>query len=182
VRRLAQMRAGTEGSALLEFALVLPLLVVFIVGIYDFSGAFNQRQKISHATQEGAVFAAAQPRTDIDPTNGNPDSLQQVAAAIAASLAANQVVPEAGCGALAAAYVSGLKWQYTFTCGADTLTIIIDRGVVVDPGPPALIGSRVEVSYPYHWRFNSVIQLLFPGAGYAAITILDEAATVHNQM
>jgi hypothetical protein len=37
------------------------------------------------------------------------------------------------------------------------------------------------VSYPYHWRFNSVIQLLMPGASYAATTNVSETATVHNQ-
>ena len=41
-----------RGSALLEFAITLPLLVVFVVGIYDFSGAFNQKQKIAQAAQE----------------------------------------------------------------------------------------------------------------------------------
>jgi hypothetical protein len=44
------------------------------------------------------------------------------------------------------------------------------------------VGTAVQVTYPYHWRFNSVIQLLFPGAGYAAITNVTESATVHNQM
>ena len=42
---------GAQGSSLLEFAITLPLLVVFVVGIYDFSGAFNQKQKIAQAAQ-----------------------------------------------------------------------------------------------------------------------------------
>ena len=50
-----------QGSALVEFAITLPLLVVFIVGIFDFSGAFNQKQKIEQAAQEGAIIAGAQP-------------------------------------------------------------------------------------------------------------------------
>ena len=54
-----------EGAALLEFAIALPLLVVFVVGIYDFSGAFNQKQKIEQAAQEGAIIAGAQPMSDI---------------------------------------------------------------------------------------------------------------------
>ena len=47
-----------QGSALVEFAITLPLLVVFVVGIYDFSGAFNQKQKIAQAAQQGAITAA----------------------------------------------------------------------------------------------------------------------------
>ena len=76
MRRLASSTKQTEGSALVEFAIALPLLVVFIVGIYDFSGAFNQKQKIEQAAQEGAIVAGAQPMNDIEPANGNPDSLQ----------------------------------------------------------------------------------------------------------
>src|SRR5260370_240663 len=74
-----------RGAALLEFAISLPLLVVFVVGIFDFSGAFNQRQKIEQAAQEGAIVAAAQPMSDIDSSNfdtngpnSGPNSLQPV--------------------------------------------------------------------------------------------------------
>src|SRR5580765_4264275 len=119
MRRSVRVRTRTEGSALLEFALVLPLLVVFIVGIYDFSGAFNQKQKISHAAQEGAVVAGAQPMLDLDSANGNPNSLQQVVTVIATSLSANNVIPQAGCDSPAGAWVIRLKWQYTMNCGAD---------------------------------------------------------------
>ncbi len=79
-----------RGSALLEFALTLPLLVVFVVGIYDFGGAFNQKQKIEQAAQEGAIIAAAQPMSDIvtnsSSTATNPDSLQVVVTTIVKSL------------------------------------------------------------------------------------------------
>jgi hypothetical protein len=49
-------------------------------------------------------------------------------------------------------------------------------------GSPASLGTVVTVLYPYTWRFNSVIQLLIPGAAYAATTQITESATVHNQM
>jgi Flp pilus assembly protein TadG len=177
-------RKQSAGSALLEFAIVLPLLVVFIVGIYDFSGAFNQKQKISHAAQEGAIVAGAQPMTDMDPPTP-PDSLQPVLEVIFNSLSSNNVLPPASLGActVTPTYVSGLKWNYTVTgCTPHPLEIDIDRGVVVDPGPPASVRTNVTVSYPYHWTFNSVIQLLLPGASYGQDTPLTETATVHNQM
>jgi len=180
--RRGGFRNRNKGSALLEFAIVLPLLVVFIVGIYDFSGSFNQKQKIAQAAQEGAVVAGSQPMTDVVSTNASPDSLQQIVTVVSNSLTSNNVVPQTGCSAPAGLWKSGLKWKYTITCGADDLTIVVDRGVMVNSGPPAVIGSTVEVSYPYRWRFNSVIQLLIPGATYAATTVLDEASTVHNQM
>src|SRR2546422_10132541 len=189
MRRLARARKQSEGAALLEFAIVLPLLVVFIVGIYDFSGAFNQKQKIGHAAQEGAIAAGAQPMTDMDPGSSTPpESLQPVLEVIFNSLSANNVLPPGG--SIGGCTVTpthvggfGLKWSYSISgWSTDPLVIVVDRGVLVDPGPPASIRTTVKVSYPYHWRFNSVIQLLVPGAAYAAVTDLSETATVHNQM
>lgn len=191
VRRTASLLRATEGSALLEFAIALPLLVVFIVGIYDFSGAFNAKQKIEHAAHLGAIIAGAQPTNDLDPDNANPDSLQPVVTVIFNSLAADGVLPLANQGTcktpVAAISNAGLTWRYRVSgCSgypADFLIILINRGVV--PGgavTPVAVGTTVQVRYPYHWRFNSAIQLLFPGANYAAVTDLTEEATVHNQM
>src|ERR1035441_9390798 len=87
-----------QGSSLLEFAITLPLLMVFVVGIFDFSGAFNQKQKIEQAAQEGAIIAGAQPMTDIQWENGNPASLLPVVTAIFNSLVASGVVPSGTCG------------------------------------------------------------------------------------
>jgi hypothetical protein len=123
--------------------------------------------------------------SDIEPTNGNPGSLQPVVVAIFNSLAGNNVLPEENDGSckmpVVGTYVSGLKWTYTIDGCPDTLTITIDRGWVAGAGPMA-VGTSVKVTYPYHWHFNSVIQLLVPGAQYAATTNLTETATVHNQM
>ncbi len=171
-----------QGAALLEFAIVLPLLMVFVVGIFDFSGAFNQKQKIEQAAQEGAIIAGAQPMSDIGP---NPVSLQAVATAVYNSLVGSGVLPKGTCVAPGTVVNTppSLKWTYTIKgCPTDDLVIVIDRGWVSTSLPPVAVGTTVQVTYPYHWRFNSVIQLLFPGAGYAAVTNVTESATVHNQM
>jgi Flp pilus assembly protein TadG len=179
---------GTGGSAILEFAITIPLLVVFVVGIYDFSGAFNQKQKIEQAAQEGAIVAGAQQTTDIN--SSNPDSLLTAVTAVFNSLAASGVIPSSTCtppGTIAPPS-SGLTWTYTITgCNGsypnDSLVIAINRGwVAASSAGPSVVCTVVTVTYPYHWRFNSVIQLLIPGASYQAKTFLTEAATVHNQM
>jgi len=192
-----------QGSALLEFAITLPLLVVFVVGIYDFSGAFNQKQKIAQAAQEGAIIAGAQPMSDIQSSSTSPPgpaSLHPVVTAVFNSLAASGVLPnETSCAPPGTVSGPGtglaaLTWTYTITgCSTafsgDQLIITINRGCVCGScgsacasGPPYSVGTVVTVQYPYHWRFNSAIQLLTPGATYAAITQLTESATVHNQM
>src|ERR1039458_10618341 len=103
-----------QGSALLEFAIVLPLLVVFVVGIYDFSGAFNQKQKIAKAAQEGAILAGAQPMSDIETTAGDPGSLHPVVTAIFNSLVGSGVVPNGTCTPPGtAAGGPNLTWTYS---------------------------------------------------------------------
>jgi len=182
--RLTDIARGTEASALVEFAITVPLLVVFIVGIYDFSAAYNQEQKLEHAAQTGAVIAAAQPRTDIYNGNASPDSLKPVVEVVFNSLATNNVLPLANQSPCAAASSSvtptGLVWTYQISGCPDQLTIVINSAAV-QAGPPATVGTSVTVTYPYRWRFNSAIQLLFP-ANYSAITDLTETATVHNQL
>ncbi len=188
----------SDGSAILEFAIALPLLVVFTIGIYDFSAAFDEKQKIEQAAQEGAIVAGAQPTSDLFSDlapNANPPSLQPVASAVVNSLAGSGVTT-AACTPGAPSAPSGLTW--TFTIGGcsssfplDNLVIAINRGWVCSSGigpcasaPPApeAVGTTVTITYPYHWRFSSVIQFLVPGAIYAAQTSLTEAATAHNQM
>jgi len=197
-RRAMKFLCNSEGSAILEFAITIPLLVVFVVGIYDFSGAFNQKQKIEQAAQEGAIVAASQPTTDIAPSatvSSNPDSLQAVVTAVFNSLAQSGVLPNTG-GDCTLPWPppvqAAVTWTYTISgcAGAgDNLVISINRGCVCGTScapacgtGPVTIATVVTVTYPYHWRFNSVIQLLIPGATYAAVTSLTESASVHNQM
>jgi hypothetical protein len=185
-----------RGSSLLEFAITLPLLVVFTVGIYDFSAAFGQKQKIAQAAQEGAIVAGAQPMSDMQTGTGNPASLQPVVTAVFNSLAGSAVLPNAGTSCTQPFPAPtrptpppppGLTWTYTISgCSSaypsDSLVITINRGWVATSGSPLSVGTSVRVVYPYHWRFNSVIQLLIPGASYAAITQVTGSATVHNQI
>ena len=187
--RVASLIRDVQGSALLEFAIALPLLVVFIVGIYDFSGAFNQKQKIEQAAQEGAIIAGAQPMSDIQSSNGNPDSLQTVVVAVFNSLAGSRVLPNANQVPCAppgtASGPIGLAWTYKISgCDPthpDDLFIVVNRAVP-SSGSPATVCTMGTVTYPYHYRgFNRVIQLLVPGASYGDPT-LTESATVHNQL
>ena len=183
-----------EGSAILEFAIALPLLVVFVVGIYDFGGAFNQKQKIEQAAQEAAIIAAAQPTSDLQPAAGktaNPDSLLPVVTAVVNSLGGSGVINLASCSApVASGPRPALTWTYKISnCSTlysqDKLVITINRGwkaKVTSQSDLYVVGTMVTVAYPYNWRFNSVIQVLIPGASYAPVTNLQESATAHSQM
>jgi Flp pilus assembly protein TadG len=55
---LKRLRAADEGQALIEFALVLPVLLIMIVGIIEFGRAWNLHQVLTDAAREGARKAA----------------------------------------------------------------------------------------------------------------------------
>ncbi len=48
------MRDDERGAAAVEFALVLPVLLLILIGIIEFSFAFNTQLSLSQAAREGA--------------------------------------------------------------------------------------------------------------------------------
>jgi Flp pilus assembly protein TadG len=73
------MRAGAgrarlrseRGQALAEFALVLPLILLFIAGIVEMGRAWNIKQAVTDAAREGARYAVVQ-----DPTITSTDDVK----------------------------------------------------------------------------------------------------------
>src|SRR5207249_11940003 len=57
--------ADIAASQMAEFAVCPPLLVVVVVGIFDFGEAFNVTQKLNGAAREGARFASSLPTNDL---------------------------------------------------------------------------------------------------------------------
>jgi Flp pilus assembly protein TadG len=202
---LARVRSWTgslrsiDASSLAEFAISLPLLVVLVVGIFDFGGAFNLKQQLNNAVREGARYGASQPTNDLVAGTPPPPSISAVRFLVDAYLQANRIND---CGlASAPAPPSGPPWTYSPTGCALTLTIKKDPQVNTGPAGsptcnltvpantygspdpiPAVVNvacTSVSISYPYQWHFNSVIQLLIPGANLA-LTQISTSATVPN--
>jgi Flp pilus assembly protein TadG len=66
-------RCGRDesGQALVEFALILPVILLLMVGMLEFARAWNLHQALTDATREGARRAAVQ-----DPKMDNQDSVK----------------------------------------------------------------------------------------------------------
>src|ERR1700723_3485328 len=62
-------------SQIVELAISLPVLVIFVVGIFDFSGALTLKQKLTNAAREGARVAAADPANDLSNNKAVPTSV-----------------------------------------------------------------------------------------------------------
>jgi Flp pilus assembly protein TadG len=49
---------GERGQAVVELALVLPVILVIVIGVFDFGTAFNIENNVSQLANEAARFAA----------------------------------------------------------------------------------------------------------------------------
>lgn len=56
--------AEDSGQALVELALALPLLLLILVGIFEFARAYSMKQSIVNAAREGARTAVVQTTAD----------------------------------------------------------------------------------------------------------------------
>lgn len=202
VARRTQCLSQSDGSALVEFAVALPLLVVIVVGIFDFGAAFNTKQELNNAMREAARFGAAQPTNDLANTTGVPASVDAIRVLVASYLQASRL-NDCGLTTASGSSPATMVWTYITTSSggcAGTLTLTIMRGfstagggstsgcglVANNYGTPNPINglnipcTKVTISYPYQWHFNSAIQLVVPSANYGGLLQIQTDATVPN--
>ncbi len=53
MRRLRARLADQRGAALVEFAVILPLLILLVFGTIEFGRAYNAKVTLTHAAREG---------------------------------------------------------------------------------------------------------------------------------
>jgi Flp pilus assembly protein TadG len=179
-----------SAAQILEFALSLPLLVVFVVGIFDFSGALSLKQKLSNAAREGARVAAADPANDLGgSSSGVPASVLDAFQVVDNYLQSEKINE---CGLAAALPVqsgSTLTWVSKATgCGSvppNGIILTINRGFITQQTIGStltdVVTTQVQIQYAYKWRFNSVIMLLVPSATYASMSYITATATAFNE-
>ena len=174
--RMAGTRLGSErGAQLAEFAVALPLLVVFVVGIFDFSGALTLKQRLTNMARDAARAGAGDPSNDVRGGTGAPVSVMDVYYIVDNYLLANNLND---CGISSTPTHSGLTWTFTGSgngCPSPGLTIIVNRGYYFpltggtlsatcqsqNPGSQtAIISTCVSVRYGYPWKFGQAASLL----------------------
>ena len=166
-----------RAAQIVEFAVTLPLLVVFVVGIFDFSSAFTLKQRLTNIARDAARAAAADPANDLaQPSTALPQSVTDAFYTVDNGLLASKLND---CGATASGSPSGLTWTFTANgngCPAVGLTITINRGYYFPPtgagqpsvncapqnpnGQTTIVGTCVSIQYFYPWRFGRAASLL----------------------
>jgi Flp pilus assembly protein TadG len=183
VATLGRSWTDERGSQIVEFALSLPLLVVFVVGIFDFSGAISLKQKLTNAAREGARVAATDPANDLG--NGStttvPASVADAFQVVDNYLASENIAP---CGLSVGTFTpTGLTWVFTATgspCGTTAAFVLtINRGCVQKVSSVNLVSTCVTIQYPYKWQFSSVTSLV--GGKFTGPTSITTNAIAFNE-
>jgi Flp pilus assembly protein TadG len=110
---------GSEGAAAVEFALVLNLLFLLILGMLEFGLAFSYRQVIINASREGArygvVFRVDAQGNRIPPTQLTPPIGQFVLSTAGGGLGLTNILP-ANTNPTVTVVPQGNNLQVTVTC------------------------------------------------------------------
>lgn len=121
--RLSKRAQGESGAELLEFAIIIPTLMMLLIGIFWFGRAYNTRQTVTRAAREGARFAIAP--TCLSCGNTIPTDTE-IRAMIDSALVASHLDPNT------------------------VLNFSIQRSVVLNPGTnPTTVGTVIAFDYPY---------------------------------
>lgn len=123
-------RAATssDGVALVEFALVMPVLILLLVGILDTGRAINAYVTISNASREGARYAA------LNPTAPPP------------AIKSSAVLPHAQ--QLDAGSI-GVSVTYNNNVNSSACPVASTTAPPVSTPAPTTIPVRVDVTYPW---------------------------------
>lgn len=190
-RRGRRLLSEAAGAQLVEFALVLPFLLVFLVGIIDFGTAWNLKHKLNNAAREGARFGAGE--SPLDLTQTNPPTVQAVQNVVVHYLInANMTSSTTGvCGMTTSTspdaggnLTSG--WTYTSpsNCPGTSAKFVlkIERNYTYnDSGGNPVHATRVTLTFPYTWSLNRVMGLLVSGANPTFTPTISSDAIMENQ-
>jgi Flp pilus assembly protein TadG len=178
---------GSLGSQIAEFAISLPLLVLFVMGIFDFSGALTLKQKLTNAAREAARVAAADPANDLGRSTAPIPASIGDAVQVVDNYLLSEKINDCGLNLALPTQTTGLTWSATGTAcpggPSATLLLTINRGCVTPQTSGQtttyMVNTCVTIRYPYSWRFNGVSGLF--GRGFTGPSSLTATAVMFNE-
>lgn len=146
---------SSQGSQLVEFAMVLPLLALILMGTIEFGGAFTLKHRIGNATREGVRFAIDEASADISQWPAVAPTTQAILNDILTYMTNTGVNV---CGLTSSSGASSTPsygdWVFSSSC-SDTggqISIEINRGITfVDSRGVTVTAAKVTISRPYKW-------------------------------
>ena len=130
---MRKLIAADEGVGFIEFALIVPLLILLTVAFLDVARAMNAVVLLGSASEEGAHYAALDPSATIPPGQIVPPAIASAARARTAPLNANAITVTA---------------EYYDSAGA-TFRPWPTAGIPTSSPAPVGVMVRISVSYPW---------------------------------
>lgn len=193
VQRLWHESQGDCGAQIVEFALSVPLLVLFVIGIFDFSSALTLKQKLANAAREGARVAAADPATDL--SSAYPVSVADAFDVVTGYLTSENI---SLCSITHPTPSGTLTWSSNgqTKCPTFGFTLTINRGyyfpmagsssapvncatTALTTGQTAVIATCVSIQYAYKWQFSSISGLF--GNKFLGPSVINTSAIAFNE-
>ena len=144
---------GEDGAALIEFAFLVPVLLMIVFGAFSGASAYNNKQDIVYATREGARYGATIPQSQCSPTsNCGGKTWAQLVQSVVVARASGEVTTSDVCVALVSGstgVVVGGTNQAAFTTKSDGTSSCYNDG-------NADTGARVQVSISHAGSINAV--------------------------
>ena len=137
-------RASEGGQAIIELALTLPLLLLVVLGVFDFGLMFQRFEVVTNAAREGARLAVL---TDqFTPAQARQRALDYLAA-----------------GGVSGTVVGG-SCTTTGAAGSICVSVVVNKGVAIT-GTPVTVDEAVStVEYDHQFSFVGPIITLFGGS------------------
>jgi Flp pilus assembly protein TadG len=192
-RRLGRQSRDDRAAQIVEFALSVPLLVLFVIGIFDFSNALTLKQKLANAAREGARVAAADPATDLN--TGYPVSVADAYTVVDKYILSENL---SDCGITRPTLTGTLTWSSTgqTKCPTFGFTFTINRGyyfpetgsssapsncstTALTTGQTAVIATCVSIQYAYKWQFSGISG--FFGGKFLGPSVINTTAVAFNE-
>jgi hypothetical protein len=185
MRAVQHLVVDGEGAQLLEFALVLPFILVMAIGIVDFSRAYTVKQKLNNAARDGARVAAGESSAFIDLSAGKGGNcsggkcVQTITDVIANYLTSANVGPcVVGTASTSGAFETWTVSSSTTGCG--TFQIKIERFFTFTNASGTAIATRITINYPFQWKVTGLMRLMVPGTTFAGPTTISSNAVMPN--
>jgi len=173
---------GAEGAQLLEFALVLPMLLVIVVGATDFGTAWALKDKLTNAARDGARIAVSQ-TNDLN-GGGNPPPSVAAVKDVVANYLTNAKVTTCPGSTWTVASAGTFAWQYTSgSTGCGAFLLKIERGYTYTTGSSPTVtveATRVTLTYPLSWTIGRIMRLMIPTSTLGNSMNLTTAAVMQN--
>ncbi len=150
--------ASTDGAQLVEFALAAPFLLVMIIGIFDFGGVYNLKQKLNNAAREGARYAVNQ--------SSNISDISTTSVGAVGTVVSNYLT-NAGVTKCTVGSASGGPVDFTFSStssGCGSFKLEVNRGATITSGSVTYLATKVTITYPYAWSIGNIMKLFMPAS------------------